>query len=447
VSIDSLAMRLAFIRMDAETLSALRDIRPLITRVLPDILAEFYSHVLSFSAVSRLFPDQSVVRRASDMQIRHWNLIANAEFDDRYVASVTRVGQMHHRMGLGPQWYIGGYNYLISALLRAISLDDHASWRFRRSAGRRKKADQIAAVTKAGLLDMELATAVYLDAAMRAKQELVDQLLGAPFRRAIEAVSQATVQFEGTAHALTHTASSTKRLVSSAVATFDEVSSDIRNIASATNNLLDSSAAIAEKVNESNRITSIAVAQVEKADTCISALSEAADQIGGVAKLITEIAAQTNLLALNATIEAARAGAAGRGFSVVAQEVKTLATQTAKATDEIGHQIGQIETATRCTVTAMTEILGTIRHASEVSSAIAATLERQRVGTQDIFRSVSNISRGTSEVAASMERVTDGAMNTGAASESLLASVRGLTGESKNLKNEVESFLAAVQNG
>ena len=151
------------------------------------------------------------------------------------------------------------------------------------------------------------------------------------------------------------------------------------------------------------------------------------------------------LLALNATIEAARAGEAGRGFAVVAQEVKQLASQTAKATDEIGSQIAGMQTATQDSVVAIKEIGGTIAHISEIASAIAAAVEEQGAATQEIARNVQQAAHGTAEVAANIVEVNKGATETGSASTQVLASAQSLSSESSRLKLEVDKFLTNVR--
>jgi methyl-accepting chemotaxis protein len=176
----------------------------------------------------------------------------------------------------------------------------------------------------------------------------------------------------------------------------DEASANVQSVASATEEMAGSVGEISRQVHESSKIANEAVKQAHKTDARISELWQAAGRIGDVVKLITAIAEQTNLLALNATIEAARAGDAGRGFAVVASEVKALASQTAKATEEIGTQISGMQAATNESVAAIKEIGGTIGRISEIAETIAAAVEQQGAATQEIARNVQEASRGRS---------------------------------------------------
>ena len=173
--------------------------------------------------------------------------------------------------------------------------------------------------------------------------------------------------------------------------------------------------------------------------------AEAANKIGEVVSLITDIANQTNLLALNATIEAARAGDAGKGFAVVASEVKNLANQTAKATDEIGAQIGGIQSATQDAVTAIQGIGKTIGEIDEIATTIASAVEEQSAATQEIARNVEQAAAGTQDVTANIGSVSQAADDTGSASSQVLSSAEGLATQADALRAEVDRFLAGIK--
>ena len=222
-------------------------------------------------------------------------------------------------------------------------------------------------------------------------------------------VSASAVQLESAAGTLTRTAEITEDLSGQAAGASEEASTNMQAVAAATEELSQSVDEIGRRVRESSRIAEGAVLQALETDGRIGKLTRAAQQIGDVVKLITAIAEQTNLLALNATIEAARAGEAGRGFAVVASEVKSLANQTAKATDEISSHIAGMQDATQESVTAIKEIGQTIGQISEIASSIASAVEQQSSATQEISRSVQSVAHGTQEVAGNITQVNRGA--------------------------------------
>jgi methyl-accepting chemotaxis protein len=261
----------------------------------------------------------------------------------------------------------------------------------------------------------------------------------------IETVSHASTNLEMAAEGLTKNTETTRELSVKVSAASAETSSNVQSVASATEEMASSVGEISRQVQESSRVASEAVDQAKQTDGRITALSQAADRIGDVTKLITTIAEQTNLLALNATIEAARAGDAGRGFAVVAQEVKALAGQTAKATGEISSQIAEIQTATRDSVVAIKEISGTIARVSEIAATIAAAIEEQGAATQEIARNVQQAALGTNNVAGNVAEVKRSATDAGSASSQVLSSAQLLAGESTRLKQEMERFLATVR--
>jgi methyl-accepting chemotaxis protein len=261
----------------------------------------------------------------------------------------------------------------------------------------------------------------------------------------VDSVSSTSGELESAASTLTRTAESTRSLAASAASASEHASSNVQSVACASDEMAQSVGEISRQVLESSRIANEAVQQAGDTDARITELSHAAQRIGDVVKLITAIAEQTNLLALNATIEAARAGEAGRGFAVVAQEVKALAAQTANATDEIGTQIAGMQTATRESVHAMSEIGATIKRISAIASAIAAAIEEQGAATQEIARNVQQAAQGTTQVASNVTQVNARAAETGSASAQVLASAQTLAKEGGNLKHEVARFLATVR--
>jgi methyl-accepting chemotaxis protein len=261
----------------------------------------------------------------------------------------------------------------------------------------------------------------------------------------VNAVSTASGELERAAGTLTRTAENTQKLSGAVASASEEASANVQTVASAAEEMTASVNEIAQRVQESSKIAAEAVKQADKTDGRIGELSAAASRIGDVVKLITAIAEQTNLLALNATIEAARAGEAGRGFAVVAQEVKALATQTAKATDEIGTQISTMQAATNDSVAAIKEIGGTIGHIAEIANAIAAAVEEQGAATQEIARNVAQAAHGTTQVATNITDVNRGASETGSASAQVLGSAQSLARDSGSLKSEVERFVQMVR--
>jgi methyl-accepting chemotaxis protein len=258
-------------------------------------------------------------------------------------------------------------------------------------------------------------------------------------------VSSSAVQLEAAAGTLTRTAETTQSLSSQVAGASEEASTNMQSVASATEELSASVDEIGRRVKESSEIAEAAVRQAEQTDGRIGKLSRAAQEIGDVVKLITAIAEQTNLLALNATIEAARAGDAGRGFAVVASEVKSLASQTAKATDEISNHISGMQGATQESVAAIKEIGGTIGKISDIASTIASAVEQQSSATQEIARSVQNVAQGTQEAATNVMHVNRGATETGSASEEVLNSARTLSSESTRLREELDRFMANIR--
>lgn len=261
----------------------------------------------------------------------------------------------------------------------------------------------------------------------------------------IEKVSIAANSLEGTAKTLTRSADATRQL-STMVGTASEITSgNVGSVATATEQLSTAVGEIERQISQSAAAAHQAVEKAHSTNTCVTALLQSAHRIGDVVGLINTIASQTNLLALNATIEAARAGEAGKGFAVVAQEVKALATQTAKATNDIAVQIQGMQGATQEAVNAIGGVVETIGKISDISNAISAAVAEQATATQDISNNVMEAAKGTSEVTANIVEVNSSASDTGTASAAVLHSAVTLSSESSVLKAEVARFLSTVR--
>ncbi|MDY0872095.1 HAMP domain-containing methyl-accepting chemotaxis protein [Dongia rigui] len=261
----------------------------------------------------------------------------------------------------------------------------------------------------------------------------------------VTAVTDAAREMQGTAQQLSATAEETAQQSTVVSAAATELTQNIETVASATEELTASVAEISNQVLESNRVVTLAVKQSETSNAQMQALADAAARIGTVVTLINDIASQTNLLALNATIEAARAGEAGKGFAVVASEVKTLATQTAKATDEIGDQVRSIQQSAESSGSAIAAINGTIARVSDISAAIASAVEEQSAATQEISRNVQEAANGTGEVSGNISGVTLASQHTSAASSQMLSAATALSRNGTALRQEVDGFLRAVR--
>ncbi|MBI2255851.1 MAG: MCP four helix bundle domain-containing protein [Proteobacteria bacterium] len=261
----------------------------------------------------------------------------------------------------------------------------------------------------------------------------------------VAAVNAAATELQATAQALAATAEETAQQSSVVAAASEEMSQNVQTVASATEELSASISEISGQVSESSRIVGDAVSQANDTNAKVKGLADAAVKIGEVIGLINDIAGQTNLLALNATIEAARAGEAGKGFAVVASEVKTLATQTSRATDEIASQIRAIQDATHSSAGAIAGITQTIGRVNEISTAIASAVEEQGAATQEISRNVQQAAAGSAEVSSNIVGVTQASQQTSAGSTQVLTAAGELARNGERLKREVDTFLHTVR--
>jgi methyl-accepting chemotaxis protein len=261
----------------------------------------------------------------------------------------------------------------------------------------------------------------------------------------ISIVSSAATELQATSESLIAVSDSTLEKTTAVAAATEEASVSVQTVAAASEELSASIGDIEHRVTQASDMTSAAAKEAVKATEQISRLDAAAREIGVVLKLIADIAAKTNLLALNATIEAARAGEAGRGFAVVAMEVKSLASQTASATDEIRERIESIQAETHSAVQGVEGISKTMNQVSAVSAEISNAMDQQTAATKEIASSVSQASQGTAEVAHNTTKVSQSAQETDRSARDVLAAANELSVQAVQLKTRADDFLRAAR--
>jgi methyl-accepting chemotaxis protein len=353
-------------------------------------------------------------------------------------------------------WFYIGRNLVARLVGLENTMTRLASGDLSTEVDTRRGGDEIGQMAKAlsvfreGIVQANAAAAEKA-AEQEAKQRqaaLIDQLTrefndGAT--SALAAVSTAASRMKGSAEKMTRVAAQAKEQTGAVASASEQAAANVQTVAAATEELSGSITEISRQVGESARIAAQAVEQVAKSEVTVTELANAANRIGEVVGLINTIAAQTNLLALNATIEAARAGEAGKGFAVVASEVKSLATQTARATEGITAQVSAIQGSTQEAVDTIKSIGQIIDKMSEIATTVASAVEEQGAATAEIARNIQQAASGTQNVSNNIVGVSSAANETGETASDVLQSSDGLAAESEALSNEVGRFLARIK--
>jgi methyl-accepting chemotaxis protein len=279
----------------------------------------------------------------------------------------------------------------------------------------------------------------------RLEMSEVTRTFAAAIDDVVSAVSKAETVLRADARALTGTADTATDRAAAVATAAEETSTNVQTVSAAADELHRSIEEIGRQMAHAAQTADAAVGEAATAKASVDGLATAAEHIGQVVDLISGIAGQTNLLALNATIEAARAGDAGKGFAVVASEVKTLATQTAQATEDIQKQVTAIQAETAKAVAAIDGIVTTIRSMNESAATVASAVEEQGAATQEIARNVQQAAAGTQQVSANILGVSDAAAETGEAAKRVLAASDGLSRDSDRLRHAVDAFVNKVR--
>lgn len=440
-----LANRLAFLELDDATRQSLREIRPLIEREMPDVLNAFYAHIAQHDDSSGFFSDPSRVAHAKQKQSEHWGRMLDAQFDEAYIHSARTIGQVHNRIGLSPTLYMGGYSFVMARIQAAI-IEDGYSRLHNRSA---ETAERVAAFTRVAMLDMDLALEVYSESRKADEDKARIEALTAEFEQQVIAIADqvlsAATSVKQATDSIAENARSSGEEMNQASMRSTDVRKSAESAAASTTEMTASIAEIARQASDTATQSSSASQSAQVTVETMSQLAGAAEKIGEIVTLIEGVAEQTNLLALNATIEAARAGEAGKGFAVVASEVKALASQTGKATEDISHQIaGMQETVSRA-VREIDTVSASIEDVSATGASISAAVEEQNAATGEISRSAEMTAGAAAELDTLVSRVGEGARSAYEACRAVAGEVDDLQAQSKAMRENITAFLSKLR--
>ncbi|CAO3360053.1 methyl-accepting chemotaxis protein [Azospirillum melinis] len=444
---DVQAKRLSTFSITHDDLNRLRGNREFAEQRLPALLTEWHRYFDAWPEIQAALqrPDVHAAR------LDHWTRAVSGRIDAGFAESAKRLATLFYKNGV-PAYAVSICHYIVSSnLARELGLtggDEGLRAGLFGAAARRNRTAQLETLNKIAWFDIELLLETYRVAEEESKRATLDQLAG-NFEDSVKSIVEGTVaasnQMQAHAQRMSQIATSTSRRSADVASETEFASSSMQTVAAATEQLASSITDISRHVNESSRISTSAVGEAERTKGTVSGLVEAAQRIGDVVNLINNIASQTNLLALNATIEAARAGEAGKGFAVVANEVKSLANQTAKATEDISSQIAGMQNAAGQAADAIHAVGRTIVHINEIVTTVAATVEQQTAATQEITRNVQEVAVGTRRVTGSIGEVTRSSSETGGIAQEVLAAAGLLHRQADDLNRGVGDFLTSIR--
>lgn len=458
---DTIAERLSFIGLDPTSFEHLRAIKPFIAAELPKAIQEFYKKITSVPATKRFFTSNTQIDAAASRQISHWDMISSASFDQKYVAGITKVGEVHARIGLEPRWYIGGYAMLAASLAGAVLKARWPKPAFFGKAAKAPKVEQveseIGALIKATMLDMDYAISVYIDASETARKQVETKAQAvtaavitsvkaslaalasgdltyrmpddlppeyaqlredfnatmAKLQDTMAVIRTATGAIESGVGELSQASDDLARRTEQQAASIEETAATLDEITTTVRKTADGAHQARQVVATATRDAETSGGIVQEAVGAMSNIEKSSNGIGQIIGVIDEIAFQTNLLALNAGVEAARAGEAGRGFAVVASEVRGLAQRSAEAAKEIKGLISTSATEVKTGVKlvgeageALHRIAGQVGTINTLIIEIADAAKLQAESLNEVNAAVNQMDQMTQQNAAMVEEST-----------------------------------------
>lgn len=435
------ASRLAFARITADDRARLPGLWNRISSELPTILSRFYAHVRSDPHLARMIGERQP--NLISAQSKHWEQLFSGRFDDAYFASADRIGRAHVKIGLEPSWYVAAYQFMFVELSQIVS-----SGTFRRATS---VQPDLACLSKAVFFDLDLAVSSYhlliLEAHNAQNRNLlsqVDELQTAVGNR-LSDVNALAAKVRSAANSLQTASSSGISSAEAARSTAAQTSNYVNSVASAAEELSASIREINERVSGSAELIDHVSGYSVSAGEAATKLAGSTQSIGEVVGLIRAIAEQTNLLALNATIEAARAGAAGAGFAVVAQEVKDLAQQTSKATEDISNHIIGVQGTTDETVASVQKMTARITEIQQEIRAISDSIGQQNQATSEIARSVLDSAKTSASMSESIGHASQTMNQSQACAADALKAADGMSAAAHALENDLSGFFQRIK--